>query len=273
MKLQALLLLAGIFLFTSFNLQTVPWQELEKGLTYATIPSPVKSSIGDSKIEVLRINPKYFKFNLLAAGEKKCDSKTAKAWGDEYKMIACVNSSMFQLESPFNKSTGYMKNYKYVNNGSLNSKYRNVFAFNSNDTSLSDAHIIDLSCENWEQLKTKYNSFSQSLRMLDCDMNNTWQLQEKKWSMVLLGEDKDKNILFIFVRSPYRVKDYINILLDLPLNLKRLMYLEGGPEASFYVNHSKLKVEKFGSYETGFNENDKNASFWNIPNVIAISRK
>ena len=108
--------------------------------------------------------------------------------------------------------------------------------------------------------------------MIDCSGNNTWQLQQKKWSMVLLGEDKGGNILFIFVRSPYRVHDYITMLKEMPLKLTRLMYLEGGPEASFYINHPKLKLSKAGSYETGFNENDDNKVFWDIPNMIAISK-
>ncbi len=51
------------------------------------------------------------------------------------------------------------------------------------------------------------------------------------------------------------------------------MYLEGGPEASLYIHHPNLSLEKSGSYETGFNENDNNKVFWDIPNMITISRK
>lgn len=109
--------------------------------------------------------------------------------------------------------------------------------------------------------------------MINCEGENTWQQDQKKWSMVLLGEDKNQNILFIFVRSPYRVHDFINHLKNLNIGINRLMYLEGGPEASFYVNHPKMKVQKMGSYETGFNENDNNKEYWQIPNVIGIKRK
>jgi hypothetical protein len=51
------------------------------------------------------------------------------------------------------------------------------------------------------------------------------------------------------------------------------MYLEGGPEASFYLNHNGIEVKKFGSYETDFNENDDNEGFLEIPNIIGISKK
>jgi hypothetical protein len=51
------------------------------------------------------------------------------------------------------------------------------------------------------------------------------------------------------------------------------MYLEGGPEASFYLNHPKKQVARMGSYETDFMEDDNNHRFWQIPNVIGIERR
>jgi len=50
------------------------------------------------------------------------------------------------------------------------------------------------------------------------------------------------------------------------------MYLEGGPEASFYLNAFGKKVTKYGSYETGFNERDTNDTYWDIPNVLGIKK-
>jgi uncharacterized protein YigE (DUF2233 family) len=109
--------------------------------------------------------------------------------------------------------------------------------------------------------------------MVDCNQKNRWSQQNKKWSMVVIGMDKDGNALFIFTRSPYSVHDFINILLKSSLKLYNAMYLEGGPEASFYLNHKGIKVEKMGSYETGFNKNDDNKEFWEIPNIIGITKK
>jgi len=74
---------------------------------------------------------------------------------------------------------------------------------------------------------------------------------------VVIGADKDGNALFIFSRSPYTVYDFISVLLDAPLKLQNLMYLEGGPEASFYLKHIEMEIAKMGSYETGFLESDE----------------
>lgn len=261
-------------LFSSLNQSNEPvWTELEKGLYYASVLLSTKSEIGDSKVDILKINPKYFDFQLVCANEKKSSSKIASVWGSESELLALVNAGMFKLEGDLKTCTGYMQNYKYINNPSLNPSYKTIMAFNAKDTTVPSAQIIDMSCENWKSLKSKYNSFSQGIRMINCEGENTWQQDQKKWSMVLLGEDKNQNILFIFVRSPYRVHDFINHLKNLNIGINRLMYLEGGPEASFYVNHPKMKVQKMGSYETGFNENDNNKEYWQIPNVIGIKRK
>ena len=91
--------------------------------------------------------------------------------------------------------------------------------------------------------------------------------------MAVLGQDKSGNILFIHCRSPYPVHDFIDILLKLPLDLYNAMYLEGGPEASFYLDHKGLHVERMGSYETGFTEHDANNRYWEIPNMIGIKKR
>ena len=52
--------------------------------------------------------------------------------------------------------------------------------------------------------------------------------------------------------------DLNNILLSLPIDLVCAQHLEGGPEAQMYVKVGKTEIEKIGSYETTFNEDDVN---------------
>jgi hypothetical protein len=253
--------------------QSIDWKKLEPGLEYALFEASIKSCHADSKIDVLRINPGYFSFDLYCMEQKKNSSKKIDQISKENNLIAAVNAGMFKLEGNFQTCTGYMKKGTYINNPSLNASYKNVFVCNSKDTSKPSASIIDITCEDWLQARSNYTSCSQGIRMIHCSGKATWQASDKKWSMVLLGEDTTGNILFIFSRSPYKVLDLTNMLLQSELKLKRLMYLEGGPEASFYLHHPSLSLQKMGSYETGFNENDNNTIYWEIPNIIGIRRK
>jgi len=260
----------SILLVSSIKSQEIGWQELDSGLFYTEFDSPLKSEYGDSKITILKIDPSYYNFKLISAKETGEPNKTAEEWAKSRKLIAVINAGMYQMDHKTN--VGYMKNFDFINNRNYNN-YNTILAFNRKDTSVPEIQIIDLKCQNWEELKDKYNSFSQGIRMIDCNQRNRWAQQDKKWSTVAIGIDKHGNALFLFTRSPYSVHNFINILLELPIDIYNAMYLEGGPEASFYLNYNGVKVRKFGSFETGFNENNENERFWEIPNVIGIIKK
>jgi uncharacterized protein YigE (DUF2233 family) len=260
-----------LFSFNNFSdAGEINWNKIDEGLYYAEYDAPKKSRIGDSKINILKISPKLYNLNLLSAKENGERIKTAKKWAEDKNQIAVINAGMYMQD--FATNVGFMKNFDFTNNGRLN-KDNTIAAFNRKNDSVPEFQIIDRTCQNWDQLKDQYNSYTQSMRMVDCNQKNKWGQQSKKWSMVVIGKDKEGNALFIFTRSPYSVHDFINILLNSSLEVYNLMYLEGGPEASFYMNHNETKVEKMGSYETGFNENDDNAVFWSLPNAIGISKK
>ena len=89
----------------------------------------------------------------------------------------------------------------------------------------------------------------------------------------MLGMDRAGRALFIFTRSPYSVQEFAAILLGLPLDLYNVMYLEGGPPASLYLAAAHARLDLFGSYETGVNENDDNVTAWRIPAVIGVAPK
>lgn len=245
------------------------WKGVDDGLYLTEYLSPVKSVMGDSKITILKIDPSKYEFSLFSAKENGESLRTAKEWGEHKKQIAVINAGMHL--SDYATNVGYMKDFDFTNNKKLN-KYNTIAAFNRKNDSVPYFQIIDLKCQKWEDLKNEYNSFTQSIRMVDCNQNNTWSQQDKIWSMVVIGMDKDGNALFVFSRSPYTVHDFINILLKAPLNIYNLMYLEGGPEASFYLNHKGFNIEKMGSFETYFFENDINNEFYEIPNIIGITK-
>ncbi|MFT5914252.1 MAG: hypothetical protein ACI81T_000739 [Bacteroidia bacterium] len=248
----------------------ISWEKLDEGLHYAEYIFPKKSAISNNRISILKVDPAQYKLSLFTAKRKGEEVKTAKEWGDEKRQVAIFNAGMYLMD--FATNAGFMSDYGFVNNGKMN-KDNTVMAFNRKDESVPHFQISDKTYQNWDSLKIKYESFSQSIRMVDCQQKNRWSQQNKKWSMVVIGKDKDGNALFIFTRSPYTVHDFVNTLLSSELNIYTLMYLEGGPEASFYLNHPKKQVARMGSYETDFMENDNNHRFWQIPNVIGIERR
>ena len=254
----------------SFSQTQINWEKLEDGLEFANAEGHLKSSIGDSKVKILRIDPDKFSFKIISAKELKTSPQTAPQWAKSQNLIAVINAGMYQMD--YGTNVGYMKNYSFANNPNLN-KDNTIIAFNRKRDDVPAFQIIDRTCQDWEKLKNEYHSFTQSIRMVDCQQKNRWSQQPKKWSIACIAVDKSGRVLMIHSRSPYSVRDFINIILRLPLDVYNMIYLEGGPEASLYIKHPKKTVGVMGSYETGFFESDDNEEFWQIPNVIGLVKK
>jgi len=231
------------------------WRTLEPGLEFAELEAPVASFKGDSKIRALRVDPARFELKLLMAsapGEGK--NLSARQWSEKHDAVAATNPSMFDVDML--TSVGLMRTETHTNNA-RRSKAKAYLAFGPSDAKAPAVRI----------------GVVQSIRMVTCKRRNTWAQQERKWSAALVGLDGDGRVLLIHVRSPYSMHDLVDMLLALPLDLRQLMYGEGGPEAQLFVQSGGREIELVGSYETGFNEDDDNTAAWPVPNVLAVVRR
>lgn len=250
------------------------WQELERGLFYAEFDAPQKSKVNDSKLSILKIDPKYFSFELLAASEHDSLRRTVEQWSNDFNLAAVVNAGMFNLSDHIT-GTGYLCNYSHVNNGKIRENFRAMAMFNPKSSVYPAMNIVDMEIENWEEIRENYNSAFQCIRMIDCNQKHVlWKPRIPiSSSMCVLATDIKGNILFVFSRSPYTANNMSIMLLSLPLHIYSAMYLEGGPEASLYVSAGDTIIGKIGSWVSRTYPNDENDHFWELPNVIGVKRK
>ena len=242
------------------------WQRLADGLEMGTFKSPTPSEAGNSLINVLRIDPAIYKFQLLnASGTADGELLTARQWSRKYGLVAAINASMYQTD--YKSSVSLMLRPGHINNPRL-SKDMTVLAFNRLDPGVPPVKIIDRQCEDLTFWKKKYGTLVQSIRMISCTGRNVWQQQPRKWSTAVIATDQDGRVLFVHVRSLYSTHDLINILQSLPLRIARAMYAEGGPEAQLFVQTENSEYEFIGSH---FHPNNMKLLSWPIPNVIGIS--
>jgi hypothetical protein len=76
MKLIFFIILPLLFTSAiSTKQKAIDWKNLEAGLDYASIDALIKSIHADSKIDILRINPDYFSFELQCMEQKKTGNK------------------------------------------------------------------------------------------------------------------------------------------------------------------------------------------------------
>jgi hypothetical protein len=244
------------------------WRALQPGFELGRFLSPRPSQMGDSTISVVRVDPALFELRLLSAKLLEVDALPAPEWAARHGALAVINASMFREDGL--TSVGHMRAGEAFNNRAWN-RDNAVFVAQPRVAGLPAAQILDRACEDAGTRAKSYGVAVQNIRMLDCSRRNVWAQQPRRWSTAAVGQDGSGRILLIHARSPWSTHDLIDILLLLPLDLRRLMYVEGGPEASLYAKVAgRVELEAMGSFETGFFEHDGNRSFWPLPNVLAV---
>ena len=272
----------GLFLLSAFGIyqptmsfadsaNLTTWKNLESGLDFGIFKAPKKSAFGDSLIRVLRADTRFFALKLLNSSALPTPQKrhSVKKWVNQNYLVAAINASMYQKNQV--SSVSYMKTGKHVNSNWV-SKDKTVLAFDPIEKKIPTVRIIDRECEDFGTLRNQYETLIQSIRMVSCKGENVWAPQKRMWSTAAIGTDHHGRVLFIHVRSPYPTHELINMLLQLPIDLKRAMYVEGGADAQLYINTGKVEHEFIGSYSTGSREHDENTFSRPVPNILGLVR-
>lgn len=247
------------------------WRPLEAGLELGTFSLPREASGGDSRVRVLRIDPGYYELQLLMASATRDSAAcTARQWCERAQLVAAINAAMYQADG--RTSTALMVTRGHSNNTHL-TRDNSLLLFDPLVPGVAPVRLLDRTCEDIAALRPSYGSQIQGIRMLACDGANTWAAQPRRWSAAAIGLDRQGRVLFLHVRSPYTMHELIEMLRALPLDLVRLQYAEGGPEAQLAVRAGGERYEFVGSYETGFFESDDEAFALPVPNVLGVRRR
>ena len=271
----------AIFMLTSLiseksiaQITSHPWTSIAPGINYTEMDAPINSFLNDSKLSILKIDPDSCSIELLSATEHQNAPRTAPEWSGEFGMQVIVNAGMYNLSKRL-MGRYFMQNYKHRNNPVFNPSGNAMMSFNPVSDTIRNFRIVDLTCEDWDCLQPQYHTFCQGMRMLTC--NGTplaWDKNPKQsCSMLLASTDAAGAIYFIFCRSPYTHQAMIGFIKQLPFDLGTTIYLEGGPETSFYIDNGEQCIAKMGSYVYRTYPNDDNYQFWKLPNVIGIKSK
>jgi hypothetical protein len=258
----------------TYWIQDIPWKTLMNGLQYAELNAPDRSVVNDSKLSILKIDPKQFDFEFLTASEHGRHSHTAPGWAEMFGKNIVINAGMYNYDRT-HSNKGYMKNYNHLNNPVMSSYYNAMLAMHPIDKKKPPFEIIDITCQDWGKIRHEYHSFCQGMRMISCEGEamSFSKRPDQSCSMIIAATDTARNLYIVFTRSPYTHQTMIKYMQGLPLHIRTTVYLEGGPEASLYVNTGDTVIAKYGSYVSNTCNNDDNDHFYEIPNVIALRKK
>jgi hypothetical protein len=245
------------------------WKTIAPGMDLKFVTAKRPSSVGDSRIVILRMDPNLWQLEAVGISQTgESSGHTARDWSERYKFSAAINAGMFATD--YKTHLGYMSSSTHVNNSHPNA-YQSVAAFEPKDSqSLPRFHIYDLDAPgtHFQDIQKNYTSALLNLRLVKRPGLNQWSQQDRKWSEAALGEDDRGRILFIYSRSPFSMHDLNAELLAAGIGLVAAQHLEGGPEAQLYLHVGDVEMELYGSYETSFKENDSNSTAWPVPNIL-----
>lgn len=267
-------MLAPLLLAALVAAPSLPFRAVEPGLEVAVFDAPKPSTHGDSKIWALRIDPTVRRLRFYSNKYSGlAQNKTAEEWGELFGLSAVINAGMFSLEDQ-RSPVGYAQLDGKVLNPRWNPRaiHKAVLVFDPKEKGLAPVRILDFECDDVKAIVPKYRNALQSIRMIDCRGKNRWDQKARKWSAAFVGLDGAGRVLFVHSRSPWTPSAFIDLLLAMPLGLKQAIYMEGGPEASLVLRSKAESWSRIGSYETDFNENDRNDRLWPIPNVFGVER-
>ena len=249
------------------------WKELAHGVSYDDLSAPILSDINDSKLFIVRLDPKLVEFELFSAKEMAITSMSANRWADSFALNMVFNAGMYDLTNPL-ISKAMFKHKSFYLNKSIHPNYNGVIALHPKDSTYATPALVDLKCESLKSVDSNFDSYIQCMRMLDCTGEVlSWGKKKQACSMLVMSMDREGKLYLIFSRSPYTHNQFISFVKQLEIPLVNTVYLEGGPETSLYIQSERATFHKFGSYISDTYENDENDHFWNLPNVIGVRFK
>lgn len=276
LRVLCALWLLGLSLASPVGAEPQSWITLEQGLDYAEFSRNDGTS---GTVVFLRFDPKAFTFALHSISEQGGPALTLHQWADKHHLVAAINASMYLTDG--STSTGYMRHGEHVNSKRIVNRFGAFFvaelreAKNLGPVTASEAEaiakmahalepdasppapegvedlpalsppatLLDRDMDPWQTELPKYVTVVQNYRMINGQRRVLWSPGGPLYSISAIGKDGAGNILFIHCREPIEAFKFATLLLQLPIDIRTVMYVEGGAQAGLLVNtHAYTKT-------------------------------
>ncbi|MEM1413474.1 MAG: phosphodiester glycosidase family protein [Myxococcota bacterium] len=231
-----------------------------------TLPRASSTGVGDRTLTVVRVDPGRFALRLLSSGGRRT-ARTAPGWVRAEGLAAVINAGMFM---PDGRSVGFMMDRDQVRSARRPGRFEAVLGFDPREGG-GALRVAGPGCGgDVDAVRSTHASVLQARKvMIDC-RGHARPWRSRRYSAAMFGVDRRGWAVLLHVRTPYRMDALARMIEGLELGVRGLVYMEGGPEASLVVRHGRHRIDRIGSWEDGFNPNDDNRVFWDLPNVIGV---
>lgn len=241
------------------------WQQLEEGLLFGEFTDET----GSGTVSAVRIDPRHFDLVLCSAGEDGSQPLTLAEWGERRDLSAAVNASMYLKDGI--TSTGYMREGDYVNNGRIVGRLGAFLVSGPDSPDLPPATIVDKDMPDWEELLPRYRTVVQNYRIVNAERRILWAPGGPLYSISAIALDGEGRILFLHSRERVEAYTFAQRILHMPLDIRTVMYVEGGGQAGLLVRSRSLVKEIQG--QSVMNALITGRLSARLPNVVGARRR
>ena len=107
--------------------------------------------------------------------------------------------------------------------------------------------------------------------MISSDRRILWSPGGPLYSISAVAEDGEGHILFLHCREPVEAYAFAQQLLHLPLDVRTVIYVEGGGQAGLLLRSNALRRELRGKSVADFLVTGDSAAL--LPNVLGARKK
>jgi hypothetical protein len=239
--------------------EPLPWLEIESGLEATRFNTRSRLSAAKGDLIVLRVDPTRWDLRVLTtARDGDGVDRNVRQWCADFELSVAINAGMFQEDNATH--VGFCQIDGEVVNGAANN-YKSAMAMGPIDPADPPFRIFDLDEVSLKEIRARYGTVLQNLRLIKRPRQNRWEPGKDKWRECALGEDSAGRALLLACNTAWTMAEFNDILLALPLNLQAAQHLEGSATARLWLDHPDLK----GWIESSF-------AGPALPNVLGVTR-
>ncbi|MEZ4404598.1 MAG: phosphodiester glycosidase family protein [Kofleriaceae bacterium] len=220
-------------------------------------------------LELVRVDVGRYPPRLVMASRDGAP-RPVTTWADAVGAVAAVNAGMFGDD---HRALGQLRDRDHVDRDRDNPRYGGWLLFDPHDPADPAVRIVGRGCAGVDvaALRRRYRGEVQSYRLLGCDGEALAWADAKSYSAAAIAVDRHGRLVFAHLRAPLRMGELAAALATPAFDLVGALYAEGGPEATVVAGTGAARVTSYGSYETGFWEDDSNHTGWDVPNVLVAA--
>ncbi len=210
------------------------WTRLATGLELARFDTRTKKVDAAGDLLVLRVDPDFWELRCLQAGSAtEGQGLKLPEWGKRFGLVAAINAGMYQADRLTH--VGFSQVGGRVTNSAVND-YQSALAFDAVNPTDVPFGIFDLDETPLGELRRRFRTVVQNLRLVKHSGENRWQPLGSQWAEAALGEDDRGRPLFLYCSTPLSMYEFNEVLLALPLELVAAQHLEGRSQARIWID-------------------------------------